>query len=46
MPTMFILAVAAMELVLVQLAVIVVIRQEPSTHELTRQVPRPIAKFA
>jgi hypothetical protein len=43
MPTMFILAVAAMGLVLVLLAVIVVvIKQEPSTHELTRQAPRPM----
>jgi hypothetical protein len=47
MPTMFILAAAAMGLVLVVLAVVVVgIRLEPSSQELTGQAPSPIAKFA
>ena len=46
MPTMFILAAAAMGLVLVLLAVVVVgIRQEPSSHELTRQAPRLMARM-
>ena len=47
MPAMLILAVAVMGLVLVVLAVVVVgIRQEPSTQELTRQAPRLIATLA
>jgi hypothetical protein len=47
MPTMFILAAAAMGLVLVVLAVVVVgIRLEPSSQELTGQAPSLIAKFA
>ena len=46
MPTMFILSAAAMGLVLVVLAVVVVgIRQEPSSHELTRQAPRLMARM-
>jgi hypothetical protein len=44
---MLILAVAVMGLVLVVLAVVVVgIRQEPSTQELTRRAPRLIATLA
>ena len=47
MPAMLILAVAVMGLVLAVLAVVVVgIRQEPSTQELTRQAPRLIATLA
>ena len=47
MPAMLILAVAATGLVLVTLAVVVVgIRQEPSTQELTEHAPRLIARFA
>ena len=47
MPTMFILAAAAMGLVLAVLAVVVAgIRQEPSAQELTRQAPRLMARFA
>jgi hypothetical protein len=47
MPAMLILAVAVMGLVLVVLAVVVVgIRQEPSTQELTRRAPRLIATLA
>src|SRR5262249_3119473 len=45
MPTMFIVAVAAMGLVLVVLAVVVAgIRQEPPAQELTRQAPRLMAR--
>ena len=45
MPTMFIVAVAAMGLVLVVLAVVVAgIRQEPPTQQLTRQAPRLMAR--
>jgi hypothetical protein len=44
MPTMFILAAAAMGLVLVVLAVVVAgIRQEPPAQQLTRQPPRLMA---
>ena len=44
MPTMFIVAVAAMGLVLVVLAVVVAgIRQEPPAQQLTRQAPRRMA---
>jgi len=43
MPAMLILAVAVMGLVLV---VVVGIRQEPSTQELTRRAPRLIATLA
>ena len=47
MPTMSILAAAAMGLVLVVLAAVVVgIRLEPSSQELTGQPPSVIAKFA
>jgi hypothetical protein len=47
MPAMFILAAAAMGLVLAVLAVVVAgIRQEPSAQELTRQAPRLTARFA
>jgi hypothetical protein len=47
MPTILILAVAAMGLVLVVLAVVVVgTRQESSAHELTRQAPSLIARLA
>jgi hypothetical protein len=47
MPTILILAAAAMGLVLVVLAIVVVgTRQEPSAHELTRQAPRLIARWA
>jgi hypothetical protein len=43
---MFILAAAAMGLVLVVLAAVVVgIRQEPSSQELTTQAPRLIARM-
>ena len=45
MPTILILAVAAMGLVLVVLAVVVVgTRQEPSAHELTREAPSLTAR--
>ena len=45
MPTMFIVAVAAMGLVLVVLAVVVAgIRQEPPAQQLTRQAPRLLAR--
>ncbi len=47
MPAMLILSAAAMGLVLVVLALVVVgIRQEPPTQELTGQVPRLIARLA
>jgi hypothetical protein len=47
MHAMLILAVAVMGLVFVVLVVVVVgIRQEPSTQELTRQAPRLIATLA
>lgn len=47
MPAIFILAAAAMGLVVAVLAVVVIgIRQEPSTQELTRHPPRRIAKLA
>jgi K+-sensing histidine kinase KdpD len=47
MPTVFILAAAAMGLVLVMLAVVVIgIRQEPSSHELTGEAPRLMARMA
>jgi hypothetical protein len=47
MPAMLILAVAVMGLVLAVLAVVVVgIRQEPSTQELTRQALRLVATLA
>jgi hypothetical protein len=46
MPTMSILAVAVMGLVLVVLAAVVVgIRQEPSSQELTGQAPRLMARM-
>lgn len=46
MPTISILAVAAMGLVLLVLAVVVVgTRQEPSAHELTSQAPSLIARL-
>jgi K+-sensing histidine kinase KdpD len=46
MPVLLILAVVAMGLVLAVLAVVVVgIRQEPSSQELTRQAPRLMAKM-
>ena len=46
MPVMLILAVVAMGLVLAVLAVVVVgIRQEPSSQELTGQAPRLMAKM-
>ena len=46
MPAMFIVAAAAMGLVLVVLAVVVAgIRQEPSAQELSRQPPRLIARL-
>jgi hypothetical protein len=47
MPAMFILAAAAMGVVLAVLAVVVAgIRQEPSAQELTRQAPGLMARFA
>ena len=47
MPATLILSATAMGLVLVVLALIVVgIRQEPPTQELTGQVPRLTARFA
>jgi hypothetical protein len=47
MPAIFILAAAAMGLVVAVLAVVVIgIRQEPSAQELTRHPPRRIAKLA
>jgi hypothetical protein len=47
MPTVLILAAAAMGLVLVVLAVVVIgIRQEPSAQELTNHAPRLIARLA
>ena len=47
MPAILILSAAAMGLVLVVLALVVVgIRQEPPTQELTGQVPRLIARLA
>jgi len=46
MLAMFILVAAAMGLVLVVLAVVVIgIRQEPSSHELTGQAPRLMARM-
>jgi len=46
MPVMFILAAAAMGLVLAVLAVVVAgIRQEPPAQELTRQAPRRLASW-
>jgi hypothetical protein len=46
MPIIFILAAAAMGLVLVVLALVVIgIRQEPASHELTGQAPRLIARM-
>jgi len=46
MPIMFILAAAAMGLVLVVLALVVIgIRQEPTSHELTGQAPRLMARM-
>jgi hypothetical protein len=46
MPAVLILAVVAMGLVLAVLAVVVVgIRQEPSSQELTGQAPRLVAKM-
>jgi hypothetical protein len=46
MPAILILAIAAMGLVLAVLAAVVVgIRQEPSSQELTGQAPRLIAKM-
>jgi hypothetical protein len=46
MPAMLILAAAAMGLVLVVLAAVVVgIRQEPSSQELTGQAPRLMARM-
>ena len=46
MPVLLILAVVAMGLVLAVLAVVVVgIRQEPSSQELTGQAPRLMAKM-
>ena len=46
MPVILILAVVAMGLVLAVLAVVVVgIRQEPSSQELTGQAPRLMAKI-
>jgi hypothetical protein len=46
MPTMLILAAVAMGLVLAVLAIVVVgIRQEPSSQELTGQAPRLMAKM-
>jgi hypothetical protein len=46
MPAMLILSAAAMGLVLVVLALVVGIRQEPPAQELTGQVPRLIARLA
>jgi hypothetical protein len=46
MPIMFILAAAAMGLVLLVLALVVIgIRQEPTSHELTGQAPRLMARM-
>jgi hypothetical protein len=46
MPIMFILAAAAMGLVFVVLALVVIgIRQEPRSHELTGQAPRLMARM-
>jgi hypothetical protein len=47
MPAIFIFSAAAMGLALVVLALVVVgIRQEPRTQELTGQVPRLTARLA
>ncbi len=47
MPAIWILSAAAMGLVLAVLALVVVgIRQEPPSQELTGQVPRPVARLA
>ena len=46
MLAMFVLAAVAMGLVLVVLAVVVIgIRQEPSSHQLTGQAPRLMARI-
>jgi hypothetical protein len=45
MAAMLLLAAIAMGLVLVVLAVVVGIRQEPSARELTRQAPRLMARL-